>query len=347
MRKIPPTILPSHSARLWANLPLSIGCTVCRVRFNSNGNEEGLTIHFFFSTNGDFIFPPSAFVDAFSRRNCFFSVTFPFLTKFVPTFDDGPTGLIEKTFRHILQTRRASGEKKISDLVDILNDLIDRTVTNEYKELQITEDTIISQAVNMFLGGYETSGTTSTMLLYYLSQNADVQRKLQAEVDGIFEKSNGNINHDSIKDEETPYLTACINETLRLGPPLYRPERVCTRDWAHENIKIKQGTTIFLCNWALHRDPTYFDDAEHFQPDRFLPENKHRINQYAFVPFGLGPRACVGIRFAFESLKLLFVHLVRHFNVVERADTLLEYKPGQQIVVAFKPLYLDLVKRNR
>ncbi|KAJ6627057.1 Cytochrome P450 3A11, partial [Pseudolycoriella hygida] len=73
------------------------------------------------------------------------SLTFPFLTKFSPTFDNGPTDLIEKTFRHVLKTRRDSGEKKNHDLVDILNDLIDRTATVEYKELKITENTIISQ----------------------------------------------------------------------------------------------------------------------------------------------------------------------------------------------------------
>lgn len=170
-----------------------------------------------------------------------------------------------------------------------------------------------------------------------------MQRKLQIEVDAIFEKSNGTID----RDEETPYLTACINEALRLYPPLYRPERVCTKDWSHENIKIKRSTTIFLCNWALHRDPSSFDAPDEFRPERFLPENKHRINQYAFVPFGQGPRACIGVRFAYESLKLLFLYLLRSFDVECRADTKLEYKPGQQIVVAFQPLYLDLVNRQR
>lgn len=274
------------------------------------------------------------------------SVTFPFLTKFAPTFDNGPTNLIEKTFRHILQTRRSNGEKRNSDLVDILNELIDRTSTIEYKELKINEDTIISQAVNIFLGGYETSGTTSTVLLYYLATNQKVQKTLQIEIDRIFEKSNGKITHDSIRDDETPYLTACINEALRLGPPLYRPERICTKDWSYENIYIKRKTTVFLCNWAMHRDPTYFTDPDEFRPQRFLPENKNNINQYAFVPFGLGPRGCIGIRFAYESLKLLFIYLIRNFNVESRNDTKLQYKPGQQIVVAFQPLYLDLVNRK-
>lgn len=232
------------------------------------------------------------------------------------------------------------------DFVDILNELIDRTTTDEYKELKITDDTIISQAVNIFLGGYETSGSTSTVLLYYLATNPNIQRTLQIEIDKIFEKSNGRINHDSIRDEEIPYLTACINEALRLGPPLYRPERICTKDWTYKNIKIKRKTTVFLCNWAMHRDPAHFEDPDAFKPERFLPENKDSINQYAFVPFGLGPRACIGIRFAYESLKLLFIHLLRNFNVESRTDTKLEYKPGQQIVVAFKPLYLDLVNRQ-
>lgn len=322
MPKIRAMTLQLHFEHLWVKKLRSIGPTACRVSFCL------YLQHFTLSY----------------ERNIL--VTFPFLTKFAPTFDNGPTNLIEKTFRHILQARRRSGEKKNSDFVDILNELIDRTSTAEYKQLKITEDTIISQAVNIFLGGYETSGTTSTVLLYYLARNPDVQKKLQIEIDGIFERSNGKIDHDSIRDDQTPYLTACINEALRLGPPLYRPERICTKDWSYGNIKIKRKTTIFVCNWAMHRDPVYFDDPEAFQPERFLPENKHRINQYAFVPFGHGPRACIGIRFAYESLKFLFMHLVRSFNVESRTDTKLEYKPGQQIVVAFKPLYLDLVNRR-
>lgn len=97
----------------------------------------------------------------------------------------------------------------------------------------------------------------------------------------------------------------------------------------------------------MHRDAAHFPDADDFKPERFLPENKHQINQYAFVPFGLGPRACIGIRFAYESLKLLFINLLRNFNVESRLDTKLEYKPGQQIVIAFRPLYLDLVSRQQ
>lgn len=96
----------------------------------------------------------------------------------------------------------------------------------------------------------------------------------------------------------------------------------------------------------MHRDQAYFEDPDDFKPERFLPENRQKINQYAFCPFGHGPRACIGIRFAYESLKLLFVHFLRSFDVAVRADTKLEYKPGQQIIVVFKPLYIDLVNRR-
>lgn len=275
------------------------------------------------------------------------SLTFPALVRFCPTFDNGPSNLIEKTFRHVLTGRRKSGEKNEKDFVHILNDLIDRTSTDEYKRLKITEETIISQAVNMFLGGYETSGSTSTMLFYYLSTHPEVQKTLQQEIDSVYQKHGGKINHETIKDEEMPYLTACINETLRLGPPLYRPERLCMKDWSHENIKIKKGTTVFVCNWATHRNPEYFPDPEEFKPERFLPENKHTMsNPYAFAAFGHGPRACIGVRFAYESLKMLFAHLMRNFSVEARKDTKLQFKTGQQIVIAFKPLYVDLVVRK-
>jgi len=275
------------------------------------------------------------------------TLTFPFLTKLAPTIDNEPLDLIEKTFRSVLEARRRSGETNGNDFVDILNELRSRTSTAEYKRLNITEVTILSQAINIFLGGYETSGTTSTLLLYYLATNSGVQEILQKEIDAVFEKNNGKINHEVIKNEEMPYLTACIDETLRLGPPLYRPERQCMKDWTHDKLTIKKGTTVFICSWATHRHPEHFPNPDEFKPERFFKENKSTLNPYAFVPFGHGPRACIGIRFAYESLKLLFSHLLRNFSVETREDTKLRFKPGQQIVVAFKPLHLDLVSRKK
>lgn len=157
-------------------------------------------------------------VARFGRSNKFeISVSLPFLTKFAPTFDNGPTNLIERTFRHILRTRRKNGEKMGSDFVDILNELL------------INEDTIISQAVNIFLGGYETSGTTSSMLLYSLARNLDVQKKLQIEVDAISKKTNGKIDHDAIRSRGDSILdsmhyrgSALISTSLWTGTSLHQ-----------------------------------------------------------------------------------------------------------------------------
>jgi len=101
-----------------------------------------------------------------------------------------------------------------------------------------------------------------------------------------------------------------------------------------------------IAAWASNRNPDYWEDPEEFSPDRFLPENKTKVNPLAFNTFGQGPRNCIAVRFAYESMKLFLCNLVKDFKVELREDTKLNYKRGSTLLVAFNPLYLDLVLRE-
>ncbi|CAL8102557.1 unnamed protein product [Orchesella dallaii] len=283
------------------------------------------------------------------------SLSFPFLSRFAPSFSDEPTKLIESTFRQVIESRKkqiASGAPTNSkDFLDVLVGLWNRVGTEEFKNLGITELTIVGQAVSFFLGGYETSSSLLSHLLFYLADNPEVQEKMNAEVISALKKKEaggkGGIDHDLIQDSEIPYITACIMESLRLAPPVLRSERICTKDWSYKGISIKKGTQVMLAAWPANRNPkVYPDEPEAFKPERFLPENKAGLEPYAFTAFGFGPRNCIGTRFAFESLKLFTCNLVKTFRVERRADTQLKYKGGAYIMLGFSPLYLDLVKRE-
>ncbi|CAL8116989.1 unnamed protein product [Orchesella dallaii] len=282
------------------------------------------------------------------------SYAFPFLSRFAPVCNDEPTKLIEKTFRQIIEFRKQQIDLKQAtnskDFLDVLVDLWDRVESEEFKAHGVTQNTIIAQAINFFLGGYETSATVLCHLLHYLADNPDVQDKMNVEVMSALKKKGaggGEIDHDLIQESEIPYTTACILETLRLAPPVIRPERICTKDWNYKGISIKKGTPVMIAAWAANRNPkVYPEEPEAFKPERFLPENKAGLEPYAFTAFGFGPRNCIGMRFGYETLKLFTCNLVKSFRVERRPDTQLKYKPGAIFLVGFSHLYFDLVKRK-
>lgn len=239
----------------------------------------------------------------------------------------------------------------------MLCDLWERIPSQEFKQLGITKTTVVAQAINFFLGGYDTSATTLSHLLLALANKPDIQEKMHTELlealarrrqsDKGVEKDQPEIDHELIQDSEIPYITSCINESLRLAPPLGRPERICTKDWDYKGISIKKGTVVMLAAWAANRNPmVYSDRPEEFVPERFLPENKGKLDPYGFSSFGFGPRNCIGMRFAYENLKLFTCNLVKNFRVEKRADTSMNYKPGTTVLLGFGSLYLDLVQRK-
>ena len=146
-----------------------------------------------------------------------------------------------------------------------------------------------------FTKGYDTTSATFVHVIYFLTQFIDWQEKLFRE---IFQMKD-NLDYDNLK--KLPILNGIINETLRLCPPLLEFQRVAKKDCTLLNtgIKIPKGTAIAIRPQALHFDPEYFD-----QPAVFNPERQHESND-AFLPFGVGNRLCVGMRFAQVSFSLL------------------------------------------
>jgi len=226
-----------------------------------------------------------------------------------------------------------------------------RIDAGEYDALGFTQTTVVAQGVLFIIGGYETTSLMLSHLLWNMAKNHEIQEKMHSELEQALarnSKKQSSINHELISDQNIPYITACINETLRLYPSVYRPERICTNDWSHNGISIKKGTAVMIASWAANRNPKFYpDEPEKFKPERFLPENKGKIEPYAFTTFGFGPRSCLGNRFAYETMKLFMCNIVKNFKVELRSDTVLSYKPASPISIAINPLYLDFVRRSK
>ncbi|KAG9279953.1 cytochrome P450 3A40-like isoform X1, partial [Astyanax mexicanus] len=185
---------------------------------------------------------------------------------------------------------------------------------------------ILSQSFIFMVGGYDTTSTTLTFLLYNLATNPDCLNKLVEEIDKTF-PHDAPVTYDALMKLE--YLEMVINESMRLFPTAPRLERVCRKTVELNGITIPKDTLVAIPAYVLHRDPQLWESPEEFRPERFSPENN--INPYLFMPFGLGPRNCVGMRFALMIMKLVVVKLLQNFNVetcketqVRKLDSLLK-----------------------
>lgn len=182
------------------------------------------------------------------------------------------------------------------------------TAAEEFKQMSIEECT--ANAFLFYLAGFDTSSSAISNCLFELSRNPQILAKAQRHVDEVLEAHNGEVTYECIKDMK--YLDCLILETVRLYPSLSFLNRECTEDYSvpNTNYVIKKGTPILISLVAMHRDPKYFPEPERFNPDRFLDDVKG-YDPAAFMPFGEGPRACIGKHLISGIFSFMF-HLAIH-----------------------------------
>ena len=170
---------------------------------------------------------------------------------------------------------------------------------------------------------------------YLLATNPDIEDRLYNEVSAAM-GADGEIDYDRL--HSLTYLDACISETLRLFPPVPRLDRECNTDMklGDSQIRLQKGQIAEILVYAMHHNPDYFPDPSHYRPDRFLPDNKHLIIPYSYMPFGNGPRNCIGMRFALMEIKLAMAHMLTRFKftMVDKTAKTLTYKPMTPVLAA-------------
>ncbi|XP_038676365.1 cytochrome P450 3A21-like [Scyliorhinus canicula] len=257
-------------------------------------------------------------------------------------------------FANVLSDLKAKRQKGVhTDRVDFLQLMVDSQVTETSSRKQndvskstdkaLTDSEILAQVLTIFLAGYETSSSTLAFAAYNLAMHPDVQKKLQQEIDEAF-PNKAPPTYDGVMQLE--YMEMVISETLRLFPPAPRIDRVCKKDVQLNGLTVPKGTVVMVPAYVLHRDPAYWPEPEEFRPERFDKENSENRDPCIFLPFGMGPRNCIGMRFAQLVMKMALASFLQHLTLVPCEETPI---PLQLNVTGFmkptKPIILKFVPR--
>lgn len=172
----------------------------------------------------------------------------------------------------------------------------------------------------------------------------DIQEKVYQELKSVYPSNDTEITYDSLSN--LTYLENVMKESLRLGPTVHAIAREALEDFEiiPGNI-VKKGSMFSINIYGLHRRKDLWgDDAELFNPDRFLPENFESKQQY-FIPFSVGRRNCIGYRYAYTSFKLMMVKLLKNFKFTTNLK-LNEIKFNRQIALKLKGKHLVMIEKR-
>lgn len=211
---------------------------------------------------------------------------------------------LDKLIQGFIDDRRRSGEDK-GDLLSMLLLARDEDGTG-----QMTDKQVRDEAITLFGAGHETTANALTWTWYCLSQHPAVERKLHDELDSV-------VGGRAPRLEDLPnlrYTEMIIKEAMRLYPPAWGTSREAIVDHEIGGHLIKKGEVIFINIYGVHRDARFFPDPERFDPERFSAENEKKIPKYAYLPFGGGPRVCIGNAFAMMEARLILATMAQRYT---------------------------------
>ncbi|KAJ8940736.1 hypothetical protein NQ318_005487 [Aromia moschata] len=234
---------------------------------------------------------------------------------------------------------------------DLLQMLIDMMIDEKNQEdgqsdggLTMTE--IAAQCFLFFIAGFETSSTTMTFALFELAKHPKCQEKVRDELKRVLAKHGDQVTYDALGDMK--YMSQVIDETLRLYPPLATLMRQCVKDYKvpGEDVVIEKGTKVLIPVLGPQMDEEFYENPKEFNPDRFDEDKRKKIPQYAHLPFGEGPRICIGERFGVMESKVGLTCILRNFKVSLNEKTKLPMKldPRNLIPAVEGGVWLNLHK---
>jgi cytochrome P450 len=240
--------------------------------------------------------------------------------------------LLNSLVEGVVAERRRTAEDT-GDLLSILLQAKDEETGEPISDVQARDE-----IKTLLIAGHETTATTLGWTFYLLSKHPEIEERLVAEIDEV-------VGDRAPTAEDVPnlkYTTMVLYESLRLYPPLWIVSRMPIEDDVIAGQPVKAGTSIIICSYITHRHPDFWPNPEGFDPDRFTPEAMKERHRYAYIPFGGGPRGCIGFPFAMMEMPVVLARvlqrfrlsLVPGFDVVPESAISLRQKNGARMVVS-------------
>ncbi|XP_030388364.1 cytochrome P450 6a2 [Scaptodrosophila lebanonensis] len=241
---------------------------------------------------------------------------------------------------------REKNNIKRKDFMDMLIELKQKgTVTLENGEVieGLNMGELAAQVFVFYLAGFETSSSTMSYALYELAQHIDIQDRLRSETADVLAQHDHKLTYECVKDLR--YLDQVISETLRLYTIVPELDRKALNDYVvpgNPKYVIEKGTSVIIPACAMHRDPDLYPNPDQFDPDRFSPEQVAARDSVEWLPFGDGPRNCVGLRFGQMQARIGLARLIQNFkfSVCEKTDIPLTYDPKSFVMGTVGGIYL-------
>jgi cytochrome P450 len=210
--------------------------------------------------------------------------------------------LLDERVQRMIEERRRLG-------ADAPDDLLTRLLSARDDDGAAMDDRQVrDEVLTLFIAGHETTATSLAWTILLLAQNPAIYAAVQAEVDAVGDRP-------TLAD--LPRLSLCLRafrEALRLYPPVYVFGRDVHADVTLGGYHLPRPTNVLVSPYALHRRAAIWPDPERFDPDRFLPAAEAARHRYAYLPFGAGPRVCIGRDFAYIEAQLILAVLLRRYR---------------------------------
>ncbi|KAF2899555.1 hypothetical protein ILUMI_06629 [Ignelater luminosus] len=266
-------------------------------------------------------------------------------------------GVVRPDMVHLLMEARTGRTRNDDNVTDTGFAVVEESksvkTSSKLQKPQITDEDITAQALLFFLAGFDTAATFMCFTAYELAVNTDIQDRLREEIDKIYENAKGDVSYEDLLGMK--YLDMVVSESLRKWPPTIVLNRMSVKPYTIEpvlpsekRVTLEAGTVVWIPVYTIHRDPEYYPDPEKFDPERFSDQNKQNIKPFTYLPFGSGPRNCIGSRFALLEGKLIIAEIIRNFEIVPVGKTQIPLKLSKESFSPFpeKGFWLGLKPRR-
>lgn len=202
------------------------------------------------------------------------------------------------------QKRQAARRTMTFVVNKVRRNAAESSVLHALNQLGLSDEQMTDEILTALVAGHHTTGTTGAWLLFHLAQNPGLAEEIASEAEAISSDA-GEIRPEKLKEAATSL--ALVREVLRLYPAAWWFSRETKQDMELEGHALKRGTSLIISPWQLHRNPHFWDE-----PDSFDPKREH--TSPAFMPFGAGPRVCVGMGVALLELQLMALEMCSAFR---------------------------------